>query len=498
MSSRVTKAVCATVVLAVLSGGVNAQQLLVNPSVELPVATSPPGWTLLESFSDPENTSMVNTAQQVGFANQEEGGELGLWLRAFAGGTEGADAVLSQTAAAAPGESYTMTGWSLFQQNYSGSVDFLDFLSPSMGIASPTETLFELAFLDSEGAVLGSPTILDLKEEFVTFDWTQHMLTGVAPPETAHARVTASATEMLYNIEPMQSAFLDTFSLTADSAPGVELLQNANLETPPPTDPEGWVIDETENVGRYEGFAARTGDNGFWLAPRSAMVAPQDATFTQTVPGVAGGEYTLSGWSFFELLYPGGLDQLDSPEWGNIDSDTETYFTIEFLNDEGTVLDDELLDLRAVQSNDQTWRQHTLTGIAPEGTASVRVGVRGESLRSNDPDPTGAPFDDAYFDDFALTAELPSGVPGDYNEDGVVDAIDYAVWRDHLGAPEGTLPNDPNEDPIGAAQYATWRANYGTTAPSAIQDVSDPVPEPAAVLVLLFNITFALSARART
>lgn len=50
---------------------------------------------------------------------------------------------------------------------------------------------------------------------------------------------------------------------------------------------------------------------------------------------------------------------------------------------------------------------------------------------------------------------------GDFNDDGFVDAADYAAWRDNLGAPAGTLPNDPNEGPIGAEQYQTWRDNYG-------------------------------------
>lgn len=53
-----------------------------------------------------------------------------------------------------------------------------------------------------------------------------------------------------------------------------------------------------------------------------------------------------------------------------------------------------------------------------------------------------------------------SPLAGDYNNDGVVDAIDYAVWRENLGAPAGTLENG---DEIGAAHFATWRVNYGAS-----------------------------------
>jgi hypothetical protein len=38
---------------------------------------------------------------------------------------------------------------------------------------------------------------------------------------------------------------------------------------------------------------------------------------------------------------------------------------------------------------------------------------------------------------------------------GLVDAADYVVWRNHLGAPAGALPNDVDGGPLGTAQYAT-------------------------------------------
>lgn len=65
-----------------------------------------------------------------------------------------------------------------------------------------------------------------------------------------------------------------------------------------------------------------------------------------------------------------------------------------------------------------------------------------------------------------LAIDGPLGNPvtdldGDYNGDNVVDIADYVVWRDNLGAEEGTLPNDPNTGAIGTLQYDTWKANFG-------------------------------------
>ena len=53
-----------------------------------------------------------------------------------------------------------------------------------------------------------------------------------------------------------------------------------------------------------------------------------------------------------------------------------------------------------------------------------------------------------------------AGVPGDYNNNGIVDAADYVVWRKYQGTTHA-LANDPIGGTIGAAQYTTWRANFG-------------------------------------
>ena len=261
------------------TGLASSEELLVNPGIES--STSPAGWTLDEFATKPSITELVNSAQSAGFANQEPDGTSGLFLRPFVGaqigdGAELVNAFLSQSVPATAGESYTLTGWSLFEQNFSGGVDFLDGLSPlgqlsgGFPVPSPTQMAFELAFLDAGGSVLGAPVVLDLRDDqFSGGGWFQHSLGGVAPSGTATLRFQASAIDMAPNINPQQSAFLDTFSLTNDSSPGIQLLENNNLEEASDR-PGGWVIEEGEGgTARYEGFASRTGANGLWIAPRS-------------------------------------------------------------------------------------------------------------------------------------------------------------------------------------------------------------------------------------
>jgi hypothetical protein len=75
----------------------------------------------------------------------------------------------------------------------------------------------------------------------------------------------------------------------------------------------------------------------------------------------------------------------------------------------------------------------------------------------------------------------PVGVAGDYNQNGTVDAADYVVWRDRLGA--GTLPNEGGISPgvVDDADYNFWRSRFGATSGvgSSAALGSSVVPEPA-------------------
>jgi hypothetical protein len=75
---------------------------------------------------------------------------------------------------------------------------------------------------------------------------------------------------------------------------------------------------------------------------------------------------------------------------------------------------------------------------------------------------------------FRVVAELP---PGDFNQDGTVDAADYVVWRKGVGTT------------YTQTDYDTWRANFGTSllagSGSAIPSAQSlpAVPEPATLMI---------------
>ncbi|WP_425395342.1 GH25 family lysozyme [Aeoliella sp.] len=82
----------------------------------------------------------------------------------------------------------------------------------------------------------------------------------------------------------------------------------------------------------------------------------------------------------------------------------------------------------------------------------------------------------------------PTGVPGDFNDDGVVNLADYIVWRNQLGADDSVLPPGSTTDGSGmvdSGDYDTWKANFNPTAASLAAHSSQQVPEPRTVLLAL-------------
>ena len=82
----------------------------------------------------------------------------------------------------------------------------------------------------------------------------------------------------------------------------------------------------------------------------------------------------------------------------------------------------------------------------------------------------------------------PAGVAGDYNNNGVVDAADYVLWRNG-----GPLQNEVhNPGTVSQEDYTEWRARFGNTSGSGTGISGTQVPEPASaalVLVAIFTLT---------
>jgi hypothetical protein len=84
-------------------------------------------------------------------------------------------------------------------------------------------------------------------------------------------------------------------------------------------------------------------------------------------------------------------------------------------------------------------------------------------------------------------------LPGDYNDDGTVDAADYVVWRKNEGT-QNLLPNNPTPGPIDHTEYERWLAGFGSSG--AGTGSTRPVPEPTS-MYLAFTIIIAIVVRSR-
>ena len=96
----------------------------------------------------------------------------------------------------------------------------------------------------------------------------------------------------------------------------------------------------------------------------------------------------------------------------------------------------------------------------------------------------------------SIRVMLPAqpSVPGDYNNNGVVDAADYVIWRNGgpLANEVATIGSVTPED------YTEWKARFGNTAAGSGSAVGGAaVPEPAGLMLLQLVASLAIGTRSR-
>jgi Dockerin type I domain len=96
-------------------------------------------------------------------------------------------------------------------------------------------------------------------------------------------------------------------------------------------------------------------------------------------------------------------------------------------------------------------------------------------------------------------------LPGDYNQNGVVDAADYTIWRktlNSLASPAGSGADGNGDGTIGAGDYTFWRQRFGQTVQLVVNPglgsgssealESGSVPEPWSGWLLFLGWSLAL------
>lgn len=187
---------------------------------------------------------------------------------------------------------------------------------------------------------------------------------------------------------------------------------------------------------------------GNFLARDGSNITVTGGSFDSFFLVLEGGAIAISGGSFGDefIAFPESSVSLLGAQFLLDGVDITSALT---LNDPFTIVD----------------RDVTLSGLLADG-----------SPFSFDLNSTNLFGEEDYFDPNAtLTVTLI--LPGDFNMDGAVDALDYAVWREGLG----TIYN--------AAHYDIWAANYGATPPP--EAISSSTPEPVSGLILSMLVSSA-------
>ncbi len=97
-----------------------------------------------------------------------------------------------------------------------------------------------------------------------------------------------------------------------------------------------------------------------------------------------------------------------------------------------------------------------------------------------------------------VKAALASITPlaGDYNEDGVVDAADYTVWRDSFGqSGSGLAADGDGSGTIDDGDYTIWKTHFGETAGAGSLTGTAAVPEPTGFVLLMIGSLILLLRR---
>lgn len=79
---------------------------------------------------------------------------------------------------------------------------------------------------------------------------------------------------------------------------------------------------------------------------------------------------------------------------------------------------------------------------------------------------------------------MAAGLPGDFNNDGKVDAGDYVTWRKNNGTNNALVNDNGLGTPIGGAHYTLWRNNFGKPPGSGAGLGAGTVPEPSCIVLI--------------
>jgi beta-glucanase (GH16 family) len=113
-------------------------------------------------------------------------------------------------------------------------------------------------------------------------------------------------------------------------------------------------------------------------------------------------------------------------------------------------------------------------------------------------DPNGSTVFPQIMDvEYVRVWQPQTGLSGDYNDDGQVDAGDYVVWRRSLGQSGiGLAADGSGNASVGPEDFALWKQNYGSSILSAAASMAVyNVPEPTSAVPIAVGLLLVYAQR---
>lgn len=186
----------------------------------------------------------------------------------------------------------------------------------------------------------------------------------------------------------------------------------------------------------------------------------------QDVPVRGGLEYQFSAWAKQLAADPSG-GWLAAQVWMLADSDSPS-----------------ILDSTAIIFDSASWEYDASLITAPIGATIARI------ILSVQNSAYGVGVGDYLIDGVALVGVA---VPGDYNVNGVVDDLDYGVWKATFGSTSDLRADGNGDGHVDAVDYVFWRDRFSGGMPSgAAGATGEFVPEPSIMAMTVLGWTMYL------
>jgi hypothetical protein len=271
----------------------------------------------------------------------------------------------------------------------------------------------------------------------------------------------------------------------------------------------GHQLANLNDVNNWLGRSNWTGDSNFGGSFHEFRIYDHALSASEVAQNSVLGPDTLSGETIFslEVNTTTGATRLI-----NNRAEALTFDYYEIASDGGALNAAGWVSIDGDTSAGQGWDKSG--GASPNLLAELNLSENGYTFPANGSIPIGNAFNPAVFGagnpgDLEFRFGLANGVfltgpvnyvstvpqvAGDYNQNGVVDAADYVVWRKNVGGT--TLPNRGTgiSGPVGTSDYDFWRSRFGATSGTG-GGVAARVPEPSTLAILLLGCLATRSGR---